>query len=160
MKTIEIGGKEYTLEYTIEASLYSEVTEKITSLMASIGEAQNKEDIKQVVTSISDIPQTTLTMLYAGLLEKHGTEVGDGKITSKADAKALIRQYFSEHTADEGGNFYSLMEMLIGVMADDDFFSRIGLAQMFETKETKLPKQPQDHEKKTTATAKGKVGEN
>lgn len=150
MKTIEIGGKEYTLVYTVEASLYGELTEKITSLMADVGMAQNQNDIKKMITSMSDVPQTVLTMLYAGLLEKHGSEVGDGTITSKADAKKLIRQYFEEHSTDDGGNFFSIMEMLIETMADDDFFNRIGLAQMLATDEKaqKQPKQPQDHKKK------------
>ena len=156
MKTIEIGGKEYTLVYTIEASLYGELTEKITSIMLDVGMAQNQSDIKKMITSMSDVPQTVLTMLYAGLLEKHGTEVGDGTITCKADAKKLIRQYFEEHSTEEGGDFFSIMEMLIVAMADDDFFNRIGLAKMLATDEEapKQPKQPQDHKRKEKAGVK------
>lgn len=155
MKIIEIGGKEYTIEYTIEASLYSECTEKITNLLANIGQAQSKEDIKGIISSMSDIPQTTLTMLYAGLLEKHGAEVGDGTITCKADSKKLIRKYFEEHSSEEEGNFFDMMEMLIDAMVDDDFFNRIGLNRMI-SKGKKQTKQPQDHKKKTE---KEEVGE-
>lgn len=144
MKVINIGRKDYTLEFTIEASLYNECTEKITGLMYSISDAQNKEDIKTMITSMSDIPQTTLTMFYAGLLEHHG-EDGDGSVATKKDAKRLIKKYFEEHKEDETGNFYGVMELLIGVMGDDGFFKQIGLEQMGQTKQ---PKTLQGHQKK------------
>lgn len=154
MKTISIGGKDYTIEFTIEASLYNECTEKTVSLMSSMNEAKDNESTKELITSMSDIPQTTLTMFYAGLLEHHG-EDGDGTVTSKKDAKRLIKKYFEEHKEDETGNFYGVMEMLIDVMADDDFFSQIGLNQLAGETE-KQPKAPQDHKKKQTAKVTGK----
>lgn len=149
MKVINIDGKEYTVEFTIEASLYNECTEKVTGLMYSIGEAQDKEDIKKMITSMSDIPQTTLTMFYAGLMEHHG-EDGDGSVKTKKDAKRLIKKYFEEHKEDETGNFYGVMEMLIGVMGDDGFFKQIGLEQAGNAQQTKAVKTPQDHKKKQT----------
>ncbi len=128
MKTIKIGDKEYKIEFTIEASLYNECTEKVAGLVCSISEAGDKEDIKKMISSMSDIPQTTLTMFYAGLLEHHG-EDGDKSVLSKSDAKKLIKQYFKEHPDDETGNFYGVMEILIEQMVDDGFFKQIGLEQ-------------------------------
>lgn len=130
MKTIKIGDKEYKFEFTIEASLLNECTEKLTTFMANISEAQNQSDIKQIVASISDIPQTALTMFYAGLLEHHG-EDGDGSVTTKKDAKKLIKQYFAENKDTDNDNFYSLLELMIECMGDDGFFKRIGLEKMF-----------------------------
>lgn len=128
MKTIKIGEKEYKIEFTIEASLYNECTEKVAGLIFAISEAEGKEDIKKMISSMSDIPQTTLTMFYAGLLEHHG-EDGDKSVCSKSDAKKLIKQYIKEHSDDETGNFYGVMEMLIEQMMADGFFKQIGLEQ-------------------------------
>lgn len=130
MKTIKIGDKEYKFEFTIEASLFNECTEKTTTFMTNISEAQSKADIKQIISSISDIPQTTLTMFYAGLLEHHGEE-GDGSVITKKDAKRLIKQYFVENKDTDNDNFYSLLELMIECMGDDGFFKRIGLEKMF-----------------------------
>lgn len=151
MKTISIDGKEYTLEFTIEAALYNECTEKVVNLMSSMNEAKDNESTKELITSMSDIPQTTLTMFYAGLLEHHG-EDGDGTVLNKKDAKRLIKKYFEEHKEDETGNFYGVMEILIDVMDDDDFFNQIGLNQLAGETE-KHPKTPQDHKRKQTVKA-------
>lgn len=149
MKTIKIGNKDFKIEFTIEASLYNECTEKVAGLLYSISEAGDKEDIKRMISSMSDIPQTTLTMFYAGLLEHHG-EDGDNSVLSKSDAKKLIKQYFKEHPDDETGNFYGVMEMLVEQMIDDGFFKQIGLEQVAsQTKE----------QKKTTRNAKKKATE-
>lgn len=160
MKVINIGGKDYTIEFTIEASLYSECTEKVMGLMLSIADAGEKDELSAIAPSMSDIPQTTLTMFYAGLLEHHGEE-GDGTVLTKKDAKKLIKQYLDEHKEDETGNFYGLMELMIEIMTDDDFFNQIGLKQLFqETQTEKEVKTPQDHKKKTTTTRKStKAGE-
>jgi hypothetical protein len=150
MKTLTIGNKDYTLEYTIEASLYSECTEKVINLMNTIGNASDTNEIKDQISAMADIPQTALTVFYAGLLEHHGEE-GDGTILSKNDAKKLIKVYLKEHKEDGTGNFYNLLTQMMEIMGDDDFFEQIGLGQA-EEKETK---KPQDHKKKQTA----KVGE-
>ena len=148
MKVLNIGGKDYTFEFTMEASLYNECTEKVTNLLMSISEAGKKEDVKAMIMSMSDIPQTTLTMFYAGLLEHHGEE-GDGSIRDKKTAKVLMKKYFEEHKDDETGNFYGVMGLMIEVMTDDDFFKQIGLEQMVKNAQTgKKPKTPQDHKKK------------
>lgn len=153
MKIINIGGKDYKFEFTIEASLYNECTTKVTELMFALGEAEGKEDVKELISTLSDIPQTTLTMFYAGLLENHG-EDGDNSILSKKDAKKLIKVYFDEHKEDETGNFYGVMQLMIECMADDDFFKQIGLTQTAQQSE-KVTKIPQDHKRKTIkATSK------
>lgn len=149
MKVINIDGKNYTFEFTIEASLYNECTEKVVTLMSSMEDAKDKESTKELISSMSNIPQTALTMFYAGLLEHHG-EDGDGMIASKKDAKTLIKKYFEEHKDDETGNFYGVMSLMIEVMEDDDFFSQIGLNQLAEGQTKKEPKTPQDHKEKAT----------
>lgn len=153
MKTLNIGGKEYKIEFTMEASLCNDCTEKVTGLMLKIAEADDKKAIKDMISTMSDIPQTSLTMFYAGLLEHHGPD-GDGSVKSLKDAKALIKQYFNEHAEDGTGNFYDVLQILIEQMGEDGFFKQIGLEQMMnqteEPKAKKEPKTPQDHKKKTT----------
>lgn len=145
MKTIKIGEKEYKFEFTVEASLFNECTEKLTTFIANIGEAQNKSELKQIVASISDIPQTALTMFYAGLLEYHG-EDGDGSVMSKKDAKRLIKQYFTENKDTGNDDFYSVLTLMIECMGDDGFFKRVGLEKMFATAEQTLNESPQTKE--------------
>lgn len=149
MKIINIGGIDYTFKYSVEASLYNECTEKTIGFMTGFAGTNNKEGIKQIVSSMADIPQTALTLFYAGLLEIHGSD-GDGTVLTKKNAKNLIRDYFDEHKDDETGNFYGLMTMLIECMADDGFFELIGLDKIFAEAEAKAksPKTPQDHKKK------------
>ena len=131
MKKIKIGDKEYTFEFTIEASLFNECTEKLTNFITDINEAQNKNDLKQVFASISDIPQTALTMFYAGLLEHHG-EDGDGTVLSKKDAKKLIKEYFAENKDNEKSDFYSILTEMFECMNDDGFFEIVGLTKMYK----------------------------
>lgn len=150
--TLNIGNKEYKIEFTIEASLCNECTEQVTNLMMSVADASEKQEIKSVVKSMVNIPNTALTMLYAGLLEHHGDE-----IATIEDAKCLIKEYFAEHKEDGKGNFYALMELLMEQMGNDGFFRQIGLEQMAEQAEeqVKEAKMPQDHKKKATkATGK------
>ena len=147
MKIINIGGKDYTFEFSIEASLYNACTERVTNLMVNIGSAQNNEDIKSVISTISDIPAVAMTLFYAGLLENHGDE-----FRSIMDVKPLLRAYMTEHKEDGSGNFYAIMNDMIECMGDDGFFELTGLNQMMqgEAPAKKLPKTPQDHKKKAT----------
>lgn len=147
-KVINIGNVDYTFEFTMEASLYNECTERITGLMLAIEDAEDRKDIKAILTGISDIPQVALTMFYAGLLEHHGVD-GDNTITTKSDAKQLIKQFITEHKDDDLGSFYGIMNEMIAIMGDDGFFDLIGLTKMFQA-EQKQVKKPQDHKKKVT----------
>lgn len=143
MKELKIGNKVYKVEYTIEASLCNECTEKVTNLMTGFAVAETEDAKKQFISTIADIPQTTLSMFYAGLLEHHG-EDADKSVCSKDDAKKLLKQYLSENKS----SFYELMEVLIEEMGEDGFFDLIGLTKMMEKVQTKEPKKPQDHKKK------------
>lgn len=143
MRTLTIGNVDYTIEFSIEASLHKDCTEKVTSLMASVSEATSKEDIKGMISSMADIPQTTLHMFHAGLLEHQNN-------WDMSKTKAVIKQYLKERKGQEDGNYYSLMEFLIEDMANDGFFEMIGLDKMFQTEQKKEPKKPQDHKKKSS----------
>lgn len=143
--TLLIGNKEYTLEYTFEASLFGECTEKLTLLLTDFFTAENKEDAKKIIASISDIPSVALTIFHAGLLEHHSDEV-----KTKEDSKKLLAQYLREHKGEETGNFYGVLELAIAQMEEDGFFDLIGLTRMFALTETKNVKAPQDHKKKAT----------
>lgn len=147
---LKIDGKHYDIEYTIEASLCAECTEAVTGLMTDVAQAQGEQDIRKLLSSMANIPQTTLTMFYAGLLENHGAD-GDKSVITKDDAKKLIKKYFKENPEDD---FYGLMSKLMEQMGNDGFFKQIGLEQMTEEAQTKEMKEPQDHKK-----AKKKVTE-
>ena len=149
MLNMNINGKEYTFEFSIEASMYADCTENVMELFSTLSEAQNKEEVKEVIKGIANIPKVAITMFYAGLMEHHGTD-GDRTIMSISDAKKLIKEYLYEHKDDGTGDFYSIMEEMMGCMADDGFFDLIGLSKMMKQTEEKLPKVPQDHKRKAT----------
>ena len=153
MLELTIGNKNYKIEYTIEASLHDECIEKVTSLMINLSSTEDAKDVKEVISSISDVPKTTLTMFYAGLLEHHG-EDGDGSVLSEKDAKKLIKQYFAENKENGTDNFYDLMGILVEQMGNDGFFKQIGLQQAVQ--QTKEQKRQQDRKRKqTTVTSLG-----
>ncbi len=148
-KVLQIDGKDWKIEYSIEASLYGECTEKLIEFIQTIAggtdelpkdataeqvAAAKKKFIKEKISGICDIANTTLTMFYAGLLEHHGQE-GDKSIMSKKDAKQLIRKYFSEHAEDGAGNFYDLLQILMGQMEEDGFFKMTGVEKIFSEME-------------------------
>lgn len=150
MLDLQIGGKECHIEFTMEAALYKECGEKISLLLARLGDTEG-ETLEEVIAGMSDLPQTALVCFYAGLLENHGTE-GDGTVTSIKDAKILVKQYFEEHKDDDDGNFFSLLLLLIKQMENDGFFKQIGLEQIAQSMipASKPKKTPQDHQKKKT----------
>lgn len=139
-KVLTVNGKDYKLEYTIEASLYDECIEKLVSFFEKAFGAMDADDedeskretaIRKSISGISNIPATTLSVFYAGLLEHHGTgRNGDKSVRSKEDAKDIIRSYFEEHDEDGTGNYYDLLMICVNQMGDDGFFKRIGLERM------------------------------
>lgn len=136
-KVLEIGEKEYRLEYTVEASLYADCVTAIAGFMVDIETAQEQEDVKKILSSMANIPQTALTIFYAGLMEAHGTHKnGDGSVPDIQTAKALIGQYMREHKNNETGNFYGILQMCVEQMQEDGFFEMIGLTTLFQTKGT------------------------
>lgn len=123
MRVLKIGNEEYTFKFDIEASLYSECTEKVTSIMVGMSSAESYDAKKGFIASLSDIPQTTLHMFHAGLLENHNVTF--------SESKKLISQYIREHKGEETGSFYGVMEMLLEDMGKDGFFELIGLDKIF-----------------------------
>lgn len=147
-KTLTIGGKEYKLEYTIEASLYGDCIEKLINFLGKTFGAVEVENIPKGMTQdeatryrqelmqnmlngISNIPDTALTLFYAGLMEHHG-EDGDRTILSKKDAKSLLKTFFKEEEIKENGcsDFVSLISLCMEQMGEDGFFNRIGLEKL------------------------------
>lgn len=130
MKRITINNKEYSIEFTIEASLYDECTKSIMDTFIGIAEGSDNLNrteyaLKSLVETISNLPQKTLTVFYAGLLEHHGPE-GDGSIKSKNDAKKVLADYLRENKK----SYRDVMTELMEIMADDSFFDLIGLTQI------------------------------
>lgn len=136
---LKIGGKEYKLEFTFEASMYSDCVSSVMNILGGL----SGDDIRTQIASMSDIPKTAVTLLYAGLLEHHGEEI------NLKDAKMLARQWILEQGED--GNFYALLKMCIDQMGEDGFFKLTGLEDMLnQGEEAKpAPKTPQDHKRKT-----------
>lgn len=148
-KALTIGEKEYHLEYSIEASLYSDCVASITEMIANAAIAEKDQDLKMLLEGMSNVPQTALTIFYAGLMEAHGTHPnGDGQVPDIQTAKGLIATFMREHKEDEYGNFYGVMQMCIEQMGEDGFFDLVGLNAMTENAPKRKPrKTPQDHKK-------------
>lgn len=151
MINMTIGGKEYTIKYDFEASLYGDCVDKVMGLMADVYQSENDRDLKAMITTTSDIPQTTLTMFYAGLLEYHGANTihGDGSVTSVDDAKVLMAQYLNEHSGEEDATVLGMFGKLSDCMADDGFFNKIGLTDLMGGKQ---PAKKQATKRKAIAT--------
>lgn len=138
-KVITINGEDYKLEFAIEASLYKECIQSITELMYTIDSGQNTGDIKSILNGISDIPNTAINCFYAGLLEHHGTESGDGRVPNMTTAKELARAIIKDEQ-NEISNFYDLMTMCVEQMGEDGFFDLIGLGSLISTNTTQTSK--------------------
>ena len=123
---LRIGNDTYKLEYSIEASLCDECMEKTTGFLLSVSNAENKSALKNFVSTLANLPETVLSLFYAGLIEHHG-EDGDGTVKSKADAKKLLKSYMKENADKEEGNYHYLLGLFIEQMENDGFFKLIGL---------------------------------
>lgn len=150
---LKIGEKTYTIEYSVEASLCDDCVEKVTNFMMATANAEGLNAVKYVISTMTNLPNSALGMLYGGLIAHHG-EDGDGTVTCKADAKALLKQYIIDHKEDGKGNYYDIIGMLIEQMGKDGFFDLIGLTKIIQMgTKPKTPKKPQGHKKKRTAKA-------
>lgn len=145
MRRLTIGGKEYTFRFSIEASLYNECTEAMMNMFLSFGEAQGAAEsavetvndniasakaqvmsaLRKAFTSISNVPQTALTLFYAGLLEEHSDSV-----RSKNDAKKLLAQFINEVEDEKNKNFYYVVNLMLDIMGEDHFFDLTGLSKL------------------------------
>lgn len=145
---IKINGNEYKFEFSIEASLYNDCIESVMGLMIDM-DASGKSDRKAVLSTISDMPHVAVTCFYAGLLEHHGTEAGDGKIPNFDAAKKLAKSLLRDEESTTK-NWYDLLTLCTEQMAEDGFFDLIGLTEMVgeASKRRRAPKVPQDHKKK------------
>lgn len=160
MKTITINNKEYKFEFSLEATLYNEVTEELMNGFLTGGKVQSAVEeksmdkiISYMVSTFSNVPQRTLTLFYAGLLEHHGAR-GDKSVLSKEDSMDLLKAYISEHREDnegKGKTLYDVMNEMLEIIAQDHFLETIGMEQMVESlTETKKPRK----------STKSKNGEN
>jgi hypothetical protein len=149
MTEIKIGSKTYKIEYSVESALYGNCTEKVAEFFTNGATAQGKDAIKSFISTIADLPKLALEMFYAGLMEHHG-ENGDRTVLSVDDARALLTKLIKDNKGEELGNFYGIIGVLMGQMADDGFFDMIGLRQITEgmNQTKKALKAPQDHKKK------------
>lgn len=127
MKTIKIGGNDYKFEYTIEASLYPECSKIIMDIFVGYGKTQGyaetnnvDEMFNELVKSVSEIPQKALSLFHAGLLEHHDL--------SEEESKALLKDYIKE----SGKSFSDILNELMGIVGEDNFFELIGVDKMFE----------------------------
>lgn len=158
MKRITINKKEYTLEFTIEASLYDECTKSVMDQFVKSGmvssaakDGDTDSAIENVLDTIASLPQRTLTLFHAGLLEHHGPE-GDGSVQGRADAKSILAAYLKESKKSYRDVFADMME----IMADDSFFDLIGLNQWTTAISGEEPmEKPQEEQAEN-----GKVGKN
>lgn len=147
-KVLTIGGKEYRLEYSIEASLYADCVTSLMGMMADVENADNEKNVKKMLEGMSNIPQTALTIFYAGLMEAHGLHPdGDGTVPDIQTAKRLISEYMKEHKGEDSGNFYGVMNMCVEQMVEDGFFELVGLNALMESPKKKQKKVPMDHQK-------------
>ena len=145
MRRLTINGKEYTFKFSIEASLYNECTEAMMNMFLSLGEAQGEAEsaaavvgndkeragelvmssMRKAFTSVANIPQTALTLFYAGLLEEHSDSV-----RSKNDAKKLLAQFINEVEDEKNKNFYYVTNLMMEIMGEDHFFDLTGLSKL------------------------------
>ena len=147
-KALTIGGNEYRLEYSIEASLYADCVTSLMGMMADVENADNEKNVKKMLEGMSNIPQTALTIFYAGLMEAHGSHPdGDGTVPDIQTAKRLISEYMKEHKGEDSGNFYGVMNMCVEQMVEDGFFELVGLNALMESPKKKQKKVSTDHQK-------------
>ena len=95
-------------------------------MVQGAAEANNAEDaLNNLIQTIADLPQRTLTLFYASLLEHHGPEA-DGSIQGRSDAKRLLADYLMEKKKSFRDVFGEMMDL----MGKDNFFDLTGLSQM------------------------------
>lgn len=138
----KINEKEYTLEYTFEAVANEDCVRKTIELISGM-----EDEERSLGERIAIMPNSIITLFYAGLLEHHSEEIKEEK-----DAKQLLKQYMKENKDDDKATFYGVMLDIIEQMGTDGFFKQVGLGDSPEVKKT--VKKPQDHKRKTTTTKK------
>lgn len=94
-KLLKIGSKEYKLEYGIEASLYDDCVKSVmNTLLATSGGVDKTPE--EMISGMANIPNTALTVFYAGLLQYHGDNPdADGSVPTLATAKKTCSTIYS-----------------------------------------------------------------
>lgn len=162
MKTIKAENKEYVLEYTFEAAEHKQLVQKMFNVLSGAYVVKRSGAIKEggdawitaasamidgVSEMVSEIPHICITAFYAGLLENNPL--------SEDESKAVMKSYMKENKI----SYRKLFEEIKQCMEDDGFFDLSGLTEMLnemnqsmEDQAKKMPKQPQDHKKKSVST--------
>lgn len=118
-----IDGKEFLIEYGPVAMLSCpECVEHVLNLV-HLNEQKDIPLSRRFGTIMKDVPQITLLLFHAGLLEHHG-EDGDKTVLSLNDAKSLLKKYFKENAE---ATFLDLLAGLIEQMTKDDFLALLGM---------------------------------
>lgn len=128
-KVLKIGSEDYKFEFSIEASLYGDCIEKITGLMINVELGQDEDSRRYLVSGLADIPSTAATCFYAGLLEHHGKEEGDGKVPNLSAAKRLAVALLKDENS-EYENWYDILNLCMEQMSEDGFFGLVGLGDL------------------------------
>jgi len=154
MKTLKIGGENYTLEYSFEAAECKDVVQGIFEMLSFAPIAKRtggaESEMSAMVGGTSEmvalIPVLCRNAFYAGLLENNPV--------SEDEAKTLMKAYMKENDL----TYPQLMEEISACMEEDGFLKLSGVQQrveeMYQTEEEEteeLPKTPQDHKKKQTS---------
>lgn len=134
---LNIREKEYILEYTFEAVASEDCIQKTLDMFSIL---ENNEIA--IGEKMSTLPNTVISLFYAGLLENHADEVKDERV-----ARQLLKEYMKENKDDENATFYGVLMQIVEQMGIDGFFKQIGLGKTSPKKE---PKTPQDRKRKTT----------
>lgn len=135
-KVLKIGSEDYKFEFSIEASLYGDCIEKITGLMMNVELGQDEASRKYLVSGLADIPSTAATCFYAGMLEHHGKEEGDGKVPNLSAAKRLAVTLLKDENS-EYENWYDILNLCMEQMSEDGFFGLVGLGDLLGTQTPK-----------------------
>lgn len=162
---IKVKGKEYKLEYTFEAALDKKCVDLCWNYFSgaymmkgqSLDGIEDKNvskvvTIDKMIDVMSDAPQMTLYLFYAGLLENHSNE-----IKSEDEARKLFKEFRKENKDDERATFAGMLNAIRDQMEEDGFFRDIGLQEFMDsmknqeqTETPEVPKTPQDHKKKSS----------
>lgn len=164
---IKVNNKEYKIEYTFEAAhnkkcvdtCWNQFTGAGMMRNAALNELEDSDATNKVMTLdsiigfMSDIPETVITLLYAGLLEYHGPDSDDPVINTGRDARNLYKQFCKENPDSELASDMEMFNAIKVQMEEDGFFKRIGLESFMEQMrqaelQEDLKKAPQDHKKK------------
>lgn len=174
-KILSINGKDYKLEYTIEAALYKDGVDRLIDFLSGTLGVQSEEKlteglsdedknkvrvqlVKNLKSETTNLPNTALTLFYAGLLEYHG-EDGDKSVQSLKDAKHLVKQLFMEPETTVS-DFAELLAVCMEQMGEDGFFKRTGLETLAKQVSKEAENQEIPKPNRATRRAQAKISDN